>query len=274
MIQDDVSPLLRPYWQSRRSIGGAFTDIDFILFDKILNLQAGQAPGDLLEIGVLRGRSAVVVGLHAGSDEFIACDVFEESGVDEANTRENKISYGNLTRLSFESNYKRFVSTSPRIIQGLSSVLPEHVTPGSLRFAHIDGGHLYEVVRDDLINVERLLSDDGVVVLDDFRAVHTPGVAASVWAAVANTGLVPFCLSESKFYGSWNAELAASHLAEMSEWIGGYPEVNAGTQRIADHEVLIIGSPQISSPRRRIKSLMPPVLAEAVRPTKPPYLGE
>ena len=275
MLDDHISLAVEPYWKRRREVGGAFRDIDFILFDRLLSQQsASGTTGDALEIGVLRGKSAIVIGSHLRDDENLyACDVFEDPGVDRANTLENRDSYQGLTKAEFLRNYARFVQREPKVIHGYSTLVPDHIAPTSLRFAHIDGSHLHDVVEQDLRDVEPLMNTEGVLVMDDYRAVHTPGVAAAVWSAVHNDGLVPFCLSEYKFYGTWNRELAREYVRDLRAWVAGYPEVNHGVQTLAGEEVLIIGTPPSRTPRTLVKGLVPPLLFDKLRPTAPPHLG-
>ncbi len=212
MAFENLSQCTRKYWRARNSIVGAFWDIDFLLFDRILATQhENSVHGDLLEIGALYGKSTIVLGCHARSDEkVIVCDIFNDAEGDTENVAENSQSYIGLNRKRFEKNYLRWADRPPVVIAELSENIVGKVEPRSLRFAHIDGSHLYNVVRMDIANTHNLMRDTGVVVMDDFRALHTPGVAAAVWEAVATKGLIPICLSEQKFYGSWDAETARS----------------------------------------------------------------
>jgi hypothetical protein len=82
-------------------------------------------------------------------------------------------------------------------------VISAEVKPGTCRFVHIDASHLYEHVRDDIGAARELLLPEGIVVLDDFRSEHTPGVSVATWEAVLNRGLRPICLSTQKLYGTW-----------------------------------------------------------------------
>ncbi len=160
--------------------------------------------GDLLELGAYMGKSAIFLGARLRSGErFTVCDLFDSPAEDVSNSREMKKSYATLTRRAFEANYLAFHDELPTIVQGLSSVVREHVADGSVRFAHIDASHLYEHVHGDILAVRELLTGQGIVVLDDFRAEHCPGVAAATWQAVANEGLRPVCITGTKFYGTW-----------------------------------------------------------------------
>jgi hypothetical protein len=245
-----ASPRSLPYWGARNDIDGALWDIDFLLIDFLLSAQlTDHRSGDLLEIGAMLGKSAILLGLNAGSGEnVIVCDIFESEATDASNDLENSESYHqkvwNFNRAAFETNYRRWVGSLPTIVQELSGEIRQHVRDETLRFAHIDGSHLFDVVRDDIANVQPLMNPDGIVVFDDVRAIHTPGVAAAVWAAVADDGLIPVCLSEQKLYASWNAS-AAEWLAErMRTWIRGLgTSVNAGVQDVAGHELIIVANP-------------------------------
>jgi hypothetical protein len=68
---------------------------------------------------------------------------------------------------------------------------------------HVDASHLWKHVNGDIEASRLLLRPDGVVICDDYRSEHTPGVAAAVWNAVANEGLRPICVTGNKFYATW-----------------------------------------------------------------------
>jgi hypothetical protein len=80
----------------------------------------------------------------------------------------------------------------------------DHAPHGSHRWVHVDASHLYEYVRQDLASSRTLLNDQGVLVCDDIRSEHTPGVAAAVWEAVVNDGLNPLVISHAKVYCTWS----------------------------------------------------------------------
>ncbi|MER6398729.1 MULTISPECIES: class I SAM-dependent methyltransferase [unclassified Kitasatospora] len=188
-------------------VPGWFWDHDRHLFEWFLDRQekAG-VTGDLLEMGAYLGRSAIVIGDHRQPTEtFTVCDLFDSDAPDDENAAEMSMSYRkSLTRKAFESNYLSFHDALPEIIQAPTSALADGRLPaGAFRFVHIDASHLYEHVVDDLRVARAALQPEGVVVLDDYRSAHTPGVAAATWEAVFNGGLTPIVLSESKFYGTW-----------------------------------------------------------------------
>ncbi|WP_043477404.1 class I SAM-dependent methyltransferase [Kitasatospora sp. MBT66] len=188
-------------------VPGWFWDQDRHLFDWFLGRQekAGRS-GDLMEMGAYLGRSAIVIGSHLQPGEaFTVCDLFDSDAPDDENAAEMDMSYRRtLTRTAFETNYLAFNERLPEIVQAPTSTLGGgRVAPGAFRFIHIDASHLYEHVAEDIQVARTALASDGIVVLDDYRSAHTPGVAAATWEAVFNHGLRPIVLTDSKFYGTW-----------------------------------------------------------------------
>ncbi|MFD7450773.1 class I SAM-dependent methyltransferase [Kitasatospora sp. NPDC059827] len=188
-------------------VPGWFWDHDRHSFEWFLGRQAERGvTGHLMEMGAYLGRSAIVIGEHLRPGEtFTVCDLFDSDAPDDENSSEMDHSYRRtLTRSAFEANYLSFHDRLPDIVQAPTSVLAGGRVPaGAYRFVHIDASHLYEHVVGDLQVARTALQDQGVVVLDDYRAQHTPGVAAATWEAVFNHGLRPIVLTECKFYGTW-----------------------------------------------------------------------
>ncbi|WP_030422285.1 class I SAM-dependent methyltransferase [Streptomyces sp. NRRL F-5065] len=186
-------------------VPGWFWPLDQVLFSWFLEWQEGRGVhGDLLELGTYLGKSAILLGHRLREGErLVVCDLFGEEPPDEANRAEARRSYASLTRRAFERNYLSFHASPPVVVQAPSSAITGEVAAGSCRFVHIDASHLYEHVRGDIGAARELLLPDGIVVLDDFRSEHTPGVALAAWEAVLSRGLRPVCLSGQKLYGTW-----------------------------------------------------------------------
>ena len=110
------------------------------------------------------------------------------------------------------------------------------MAPGSVRLVPIDASHLYEHVRDDIGAAQELLVPGGIVVLDDFRSEHTPGVSVATWEAVLNRGLRPICLTTQKLYGTWSdPETVQEELLEMLE---ARTDVGLSVQEAAGHRLI------------------------------------
>lgn len=217
-------------------VPGWFYWIDQQLFRHVLSLD-DVASGTLLELGAYMGKSAIVLGQHLrDGEELVVCDLFGAAADSKENLEENRTSYEDLTRSRFEENYLAFHSDLPTIVQDLTSSIEAHVARDSCRFVHIDASHLYAHVAGDISASRRLLAPDGMVVLDDYRSQHTPGVAAAAWAAVANEGLNLVALSPSKMYATWGDP--GSYRTSLELWGRSQSKVHGEVQQLLGQEVL------------------------------------
>lgn len=280
-------------------VPGWFPALDQWLFDWFLDRQeSAETRGDLLEVGVYMGKSAIFLGRHLQDGEhYTVCDLFEGDAPDGANQAESTKSYSALTRRAFEENYLAFHDRLPRVLQGPSTVVPAEVADDSCRFVHIDASHLYEHVYDDISAARDALLPGGVVVLDDFRSEHTPGVSVAVWEAVLSRGLRPICLSTQKLYGTWDDPGPVQE--ELLAAVRGREDCHLSVQHAAGHRIVRLKSkkgmqappfppsryadrtepagdralnrpgspdtPRRSRTRRIAADLLPPVLTRAIR---------
>ncbi|QCX76951.1 hypothetical protein C9F11_16455 [Streptomyces sp. YIM 121038] len=247
-------------------VKGWFHPADQVLFDWFLSRQLDLGePGDLLELGAYLGKSAIFMGSYLRPDEtFTVCDLFDSPAPDDANSKEMGRSYATLTRRAFEANYRSFHDELPQVVQAPSAGIATHVPGGSCRFVHIDASHLYEHVHADIAAARELLTPDGIVVLDDFRAEHCPGVAAATWGAVATTGLKPLCITATKFYGTWG-RYEAVH-GELGRLLKGRDDMWHGAEEVAGHPMIRISGRKARTPahpRSRHASVAPPRKDEA-----------
>ncbi|MFB6613654.1 class I SAM-dependent methyltransferase [Streptomyces sp. NPDC085524] len=241
-------------------VNGWFSASDQVLFDWFLTRQNSGAahPGDLLELGVFMGKSAIFLGRYLREgEEFTVCDLFDSPAVDESNLAENRMSYPTLTRRGFETNYLAFHEALPTVIQAPTSVVGAEVRPASCRFIHIDASHLYEHVVTDIESSRLVATPDAVVVFDDYRSAHCPGVAAAVWSAVVSGGLNPICVSDMKLYATWGDP--EDHQKALLAWLEDRSDLGHGVDVIGDRSLV-----QISDAGAR-----PPALPQPLRPAPP-----
>lgn len=246
----DTGQLPRPHRLS--DVKGWFHPVDQVLFDWFLTRQHDRGQrGDLLELGAYLGKSAIFMGAYLRADEtFTVCDLFDSPAPDEANSAEMGRSYATLTRRAFEANYGSFHDGLPQIVQEPSSGITAHVEADSCRFVHIDASHLYEHVHADIAAAKEVLGPDGIVVLDDFRAEHCPGVAAATWGAVASTGLKPLCITATKFYGTWGGYDAVH--ADLAAFLKERDDMWHGVEEVAGFPMIRISGKKAKSPRHPV----------------------
>lgn len=225
--------------RSYTDIHGWFFWEDTLLFTDILASQVEL--GTLVELGAFLGRSTALMGYYRRPDEaFVVVDLFGLEPEDAANAAENVLSYSNVDpaslRAEFESNYGALHDRMPLVVQAMSTEVAQHVDAHTVRFAHVDASHLYTHVASDLAVMRDLMQPDGVIVFDDYRAVHTPGVAAAVWEGVANHDLVPFALSPYKMYATWGDP--ARHLERAWRLGSTEPDLDVSREMILGHDVV------------------------------------
>jgi len=193
-----------PDYESLSSVEGWFDHIDYVVFQAVLKHQSVGRPGNLVEVGPFQGKCSVAMGGWVrDGEEFRVVDLFGQPAVDPENAAEVAWnSYQGLSRATFESNYKQFYSKLPVILEGESALLLRTLDAATVRFIHIDGSHVRERVAEDLALSLTALHQDGVVVVDDYRTEHAPGVAAAVWPMIASGRFVPFALTPQKLYAA------------------------------------------------------------------------
>jgi hypothetical protein len=181
-------------------IPGWFTKADQITFSILLEMQSTR--GDILEVGVFKGKSAIFLEYFRKFDEILhVCDIFETETNDFENKNEVRTSYFGLNRSDFEKNFLRYHKILPEIHECDSKALSITLNKNEFRFIHIDGSHLYDFVRSDLdFSISRIRATDGVIAIDDFRSAHTPGVAAAMWESINGRELVPIVITSTKAY--------------------------------------------------------------------------
>jgi predicted O-methyltransferase YrrM len=225
-------------------VPGWFAPADRALFRELLSWQTRtQPPGDIVELGVYLGKSAILLGEQLAPGETLTlCDLFGAPPPGTSIAREKGRSFATLDRTEFERYYLSFHPRLPVVLAMPTSQILDHVAADSARFVHIDASHLYEHVAADAVSARKMLRDDGIVVFDDYRALHTPGVAAAVWEAMFREDLKPIAMTRKKWYGTWGDPAPAR--AVVADWARTNPRHRADSHYVAGHEVLRIARRQ------------------------------
>jgi len=216
------------YLAVKDSVPGWFLDVDATLFIGVDAVQRALGPhGDLLEIGVFYGKTSIMLGyLARPTDAVVCCDVFEDTqGLSDEGEFEHDTYHRALQRTQFERHYLRFHPTLPAIIAAPSSTIDADAWMGRFRLIHIDGGHEYGVVREDIRLARRMLAPGGVVIFDDWCQPHCAGVGMAVWEEYVRGDLIPLALTDTKFYAKWGP--AGISVEALDDWIAGQPYVGS-----------------------------------------------
>ncbi|MDG1373249.1 MAG: class I SAM-dependent methyltransferase [Paracoccaceae bacterium] len=158
--------------------------------------------GGALEIGVHHGKFFLLMNqLIDPQYNSYAIDVFEDQALNI-----DKSGLGDSNR--FERNLKLYDSNKGRntdIIKGDSTDpllgLKGRIGHGAIRFLSVDGGHTAEHAISDLELAIDLISNEGVVIVDDILNPHWLGVIAGVFRYLdRQPTLVPFAIGENKLF--------------------------------------------------------------------------
>jgi len=148
--------------------------------------EAAGIKGALAEFGVYKGRSAMLLATFARPGEELYLVDVAASYLDREKIAE-----------VFPS-YKFIQSDSGEFIKVALGNKPSR----TFRFCHSDGSHTFDNVARDLKVAEQILSDDGILVFDDYYNPHYPQVAAALFTYLAQnqTTLRVFLVGSNKCY--------------------------------------------------------------------------
>jgi hypothetical protein len=155
--------------------------------------------GNLFEIGVHHGRSAVLLALMASLGETaVFVDLFDRQ-------EENLDASGSGNLPIFKSNLEKWAPGKIALILRENSLdldfsAVEELKDG-VRFAHIDGAHYRPAVLNDIIKTRSVLISGGIIVIDDFMHTGFPGVNEACHEYLeehAEDGLAPVAIGRNK----------------------------------------------------------------------------
>jgi hypothetical protein len=170
-------PEVRAITRRTRAIEGWFSRDAAALFGLLDEAhRAAGVHGDLFEIGVHHGRSAVLLSHLARPGERLAvCDLFGEQ-------QENVSRSGSGDRAIFEANMAALAPGFDRldVFATSSNRLSAAQIGGPYRLFHVDGGHLREEALADMRLGAEVLDQRGAIVVDDPFNVAWPGVTEGI----------------------------------------------------------------------------------------------
>jgi predicted O-methyltransferase YrrM len=151
-----------------RSIDGFMAESNAAIWDCLLSFQRERCiQGDLLEIGVFKGRSASILCQHRRPEEELLL-----------------VDYSSFIEVA-QQNLAALFTTGVRFLKSKSSDLWRHADLMSkrrrFRWIHIDGEHTGQAVINNLQLATDLLCDEGLICVDDFFSPAYPQISAAVF---------------------------------------------------------------------------------------------
>jgi Methyltransferase domain len=194
----------RKNWNSVEDLKGWISYTDSLIIQTLLWLQNSHGvDGDLMEIGVYEGKTAILIASYLKNDEeFHACDVFDSKISSVDNFLEVINSYpGGVSQKRFETNFAKIIKRRPHMHVCESSELHEKMFLSNFRFIHIDGSHLYDSVKSDSeFGIKMLLDSDAFLVFDDYREMHGTAINYVIFDLMKSKIIHPIIFSANKAY--------------------------------------------------------------------------
>lgn len=213
LFEERMTKKIENYLANGRQVEGWLNSFDASIIHKLSKHQSHLGiKGSLGEIGVHHGKLFILLKLCAGEQEnTYAIDVFEEQhlNVDGSGFGNSKIFESNVLKWTGDISGLQIVKADSRIIDA-DTILK---ISGPARMLSVDGGHTEECTLSDLRLAEKLISNNGVVVLDDLFNREWPGVMAGFSQYLSAGGILkPFAVSSNKTY--------LAHLSEHDAYRG------------------------------------------------------
>jgi hypothetical protein len=200
-----VHPNLRNYLDNGfHTVEGWASDQLFQTIDLLSSLDINRS-GGCAEIGVHRGKFYLLLNqvVDAGERSW-AIDVFDNQELNVDGSGSGWSDY----LATFQANLQKFDAhggANTEIVVGDSTDpalnLESRIGLGALRFMSVDGGHTAEHTISDLHLASRVISNQGVVILDDILNPHWLGVIEGAFRFLStHPTLVPFAIGHNKLY--------------------------------------------------------------------------
>ena len=163
----------------------------------LLNHIKQAKPKNFLEIGVFHGVTSRNVCemlhlLHGNDFKFTGIDLFShEVASKEEYIPKTKFSnplktiyYNYIARLdpySHQSvlNLLKKFEKNINIIKGNSNMILKEIS-NQFDYVFLDGGHKYETVKNDLINLTQVINNAGIILCDDYNLSYASGVKKAI----------------------------------------------------------------------------------------------
>lgn len=174
-------------------VPGWFYPIDIVMLYGLINDIQQNIPGDLCEIGVAHGKSAIALSnFKKKTDRLYLYDIFSE-----------------ISRIDAERNILKFSDEDNLLVWRLQDTtkLDNEIIffDRPLRLLHIDGCHEHSAVMNDLTIFTQHMHDEGTIVLDDFNDYEYPGV---------NSAAIEYSLAKYN-YENWRVYAIGDNKAYM-----------------------------------------------------------
>ena len=187
-------------FSSLKKIEGWLGFADYEIIKTLIRRQNEFVSGPLVEIGVHHGKSLILMAKFSNQDSLYAIDIFDDQkkNIDSSGLGDLKI---------FKRNLKKFEIDENRVIIDIrpSSEIKNIEIINKIsysRFFHIDGGHNYETVIQDIKLSTEVSSKKGIIAIDDVFRPEWPDVSKAAFKSeeLLKKNFVCFAIGFNKSY--------------------------------------------------------------------------
>lgn len=167
------------------TIEGMLSHFSMAAMDSLLSFQAESGiRGDIVELGVFRGKSAAILAARLSDDEqlllYDIANYFDRESLAklDANLAFNVVSTADLSTKDFRNR--------------------KH----SVRFCHIDASHMFVPTMHEMSLADFMLSENGILCLDDYTNLNYSQILAATFKYLftKKTDLKIFLVTDEKAY--------------------------------------------------------------------------
>ena len=251
----DVDRLFRYAGQDMRSVEGWLSgDAVWPIIEIAQQQLADGSESAIGEIGVHHGQLFLLLALASTNDEpCVGVDLFEnqQENIDNSGHGDRDILEGHLKRFGLANGRVELLQRNSMTLSGAELV--SAAAGRKFRLFSVDGGHTPDITVNDLHLAAEIMTDDGVIILDDVFSQMWPGVMTGFTRFMNdNPGrLFPFALCGNKTLISTSQAMADRWRAHLEPAAGYFM---SRSDALLDHPVQILmdgpGLPNLWHPRR------------------------
>jgi predicted O-methyltransferase YrrM len=177
-----VNMLFDPEFKSSLALVSKCTCLDVARLANLWNLARLSGPGIFLEVGSFQGGTALHIcnAIEHRDVRFYCFDPFEKGGFEKMTDLDKVFKASDFTTTRFES-VVALLSSKPnaKVIQGFFPSAAEGLDLHDIAFCHLDVD-VYDATKQSLEYLAPRLAPRGLIVVDDFDHIETPGVNKAV----------------------------------------------------------------------------------------------
>lgn len=201
IIKSDIIKFMTNFkYKSIKKIPGWLAWTDYEIFREIILFQNTNLPHSIAEIGVHHGKSFIPMSIFSKTRKLYAIDIFnnQEGNIDNSGDGDLKAFIKNLKK--YQIDQQRVIIDQRLSTDTKSNDILDKV--GKVSFFHIDGGHHYDAVINDINLAVDVSDENSVIVLDDVYRSEWPDVSLAAFSSDSfkNNDFIPFAIGFNKTY--------------------------------------------------------------------------